>query len=283
MNKRLSQLKGNHIPIVGDVMLDTYHMGDVKRISPEAPVPVVRVKRSYSVLGGAANVARNLLGLECTPHVVSVIGCDHNGETMQRMFAELGIPCRLFTTPFPTITKTRIIGNNQQVVRLDFEDDKEQLDEEAEARLLDAVDEALPLVDIVVISDYGKGVCNARICQHIIAAAQRAGKRVIIDPKGTEWDKYRHATLITPNLKELSLIAGREVKNEDDAIHPVADSILKAYELESLLVTRSEKRHELPLTHHPARHPHRSPRSVRRVGCRRHRGGHPFRRPRRRI
>lgn len=241
MNTELNSIKGKRVLVIGDVMLDTYHIGDVKRISPEAPVPIVRINRTYSVLGGAANVARNLLGLGCSPYVISLLGSDHNGEIMKGMFSELAIKNELFCTEHPTITKTRIIGNNQQVVRLDFETENECLNEETEQKLLGAVQRALPEIDIVVISDYGKGVCNDVICQHVIAASTRQGKQVIIDPKGTNWEKYRSATIITPNLKELSAVSGTEVKNDDEAIHKTADKILKEYNLTSLLVTRSEK------------------------------------------
>ena len=142
MNTELNSIKGKKVLVIGDVMLDTYHIGDVKRISPEAPVPVVRVTRTYNVLG-------------CSPYVVSLLGNDHNGNTMQEMFADLGIRNELFHTEHPTITKTRVIGNSQQVVRLDFETENECLNEETEQKLLDAVKRALPEVDIVVISDYG--------------------------------------------------------------------------------------------------------------------------------
>ena len=241
MNAELNSIKGKKVLVIGDVMLDTYHIGDVKRISPEAPVPVVRVTRTYNVLGGAANVARNLLGLGCSPYVVSLLGNDHNGNTMQEMFADLGIRNELFHTEHPTITKTRVIGNSQQVVRLDFETENECLNEETEQKLLDAVKRALPEVDIVVISDYGKGVCNDTVCQQVISASAGQGKKVIIDPKGTNWEKYRSATIITPNLKELSAVSGVDVRNEDKEIHSAADRILKEYNLTSLLVTRSEK------------------------------------------
>ena len=123
----------------------------MKRISPEAPVPVVRVTRTYNVLGGAANVARNLLGLGCSPYVVSLLGNDHNGNTMQEMFADLGIRNELFHTEHPTITKTRVIGNSQQVVRLDFETENECLNEETEQKLLDAVKAVgIPTVEVHV-------------------------------------------------------------------------------------------------------------------------------------
>ena len=157
------------------------------------------------------------------------------------MFADLGIRNELFHTEHPTITKTRVIGNSQQVVRLDFETENECLNEETEQKLLDAVKRALPEVDIVVISDYGKGVCNDTVCQQVISASAGQGKKVIIDPKGTNWEKYRSATIITPNLKELSAVSGVDVRNEDKEIHSAADRILKEYNLTSLLVTRSEK------------------------------------------
>lgn len=241
MDITLDHLKGKKALIVGDVILDTYHMGEVKRISPEAPVPVVRVNYTYSVLGGAANVARNLLGLECSPQVVSTIGDDDNGKTMRRLFDEVGMKTELFHIPFPTITKTRVIGNKQQVVRLDFETEDEHPDSECEQKLIEAIRNTIPETDIVIISDYGKGLCTHRICQHTIRNAREQGKKTIVDPKGTDWEKYRGATIVTPNLKELSDVCGCRIKNEDQAIHAAAAGILQKYDLEALLVTRSEK------------------------------------------
>lgn len=241
MNVELNRIKAKKVLVVGDIMLDTYHIGDVKRISPEAPVPVVRVHRTYNVLGGAANVARNLLGLECVPYVIGLIGEDHNGETMRQMFEALHVETRLFHTSFPTITKTRVLGNNQQVVRLDFETENSYLTPEIEQELMLAVRQAIPEVDLVVISDYGKGVCSPTVCQSIITDSIRQGKRVIVDPKGTDWEKYRSSTVITPNLKELSAVSGTEVRNEDEMIHDVALRVLGKFNLASLLVTRSEK------------------------------------------
>lgn len=177
MNAELNSIKGKKVLVIGDVMLDTYHIGDVKRISPEAPVPVVRVTRTYNVLGGAANVARNLLGLGCSPYVVSLLGNDHNGNTMQEMFADLGIRNELFHTEHPTITKTRVIGNSQQVVRLDFETENECLNEETEQKLLDAVKRALPEVDIVVISDYGKEYAMIQYASRLYPPLPGKGRR----------------------------------------------------------------------------------------------------------
>ena len=230
----LNKLKGKKILVLGDVMLDTYHIGKVNRISPEAPVPVVRVTRSYSVLGGASNVARNLLGLGCVPMVIGGLGRDADGERMKQMFAELGIEARCCVTDC-------IIGNHQQIVRIDFEDEKYELPVEAEEELLSAARELVGQADVVVISDYGKGICNARICGEVIRMAKECGKRVIVDPKGVEWNKYHGATIITPNTKELSMVYGKDVANCDGAIHEAAKSVMERYDLSALLVTRSEK------------------------------------------
>ncbi len=237
----LERLKGRKILVLGDIMLDTYHIGDVKRISPEAPVPVVRVNRSYSVLGGASNVARNLLGLGCVPFVVGQLGEDHNGRIMQDMFRELGIEVRFGLSDCPTITKTRIVGNNQQIVRIDFEDDRYELSPVCAQTMLQAVEEFIGQCDMVVISDYGKGVCSADMCREVIDIAARCGKRVIVDPKGVDWDKYHGAGIITPNTKELSAVYGEEVKNIDAVVHTAARAVIERYDLEALLVTRSEK------------------------------------------
>ncbi len=241
MNKELDRLKGSRVLVVGDLMLDTYHIGGVKRISPEAPVPVVQVKHSYSVLGGAANVARNLIGLGATPLVVGTVGLDNNGNTIQEMFNELNVDCALCRTSTPTITKVRIIGNDQQVVRIDFEQDNIKLSKESESELLSAIEERMEKCDIVVISDYGKGVCSDTLCKAIITTATAAKKSVIIDPKGCDWEKYRNATIVTPNLKELSDITGIEVSNNDRHIEENAIEVLERYDIGALLVTRSDK------------------------------------------
>ncbi|MFR9523556.1 MAG: bifunctional D-glycero-beta-D-manno-heptose-7-phosphate kinase/D-glycero-beta-D-manno-heptose 1-phosphate adenylyltransferase HldE [Rikenellaceae bacterium] len=241
MSGGINKLKGCRVVVVGDLMLDTYHIGNVKRISPEAPVPVVRVTRSYSVLGGAANVARNLIGLGAIPSVVGVVGDDVNGGVVRDMFAELNVDCALSLSSSPTITKTRIIGNDQQVVRIDFEHDQCRLGATTEAELIKAIVSRIPLCDIVVISDYNKGVCTETLCQEVIEAARAANKPTVIDPKGTHWTKYCNATIVTPNLKELSDVVGGELGNDDEQIRQAAGAILDCYNIDSLLVTRSEK------------------------------------------
>lgn len=241
MSIELNKLKECRVLVVGDLMLDTYHIGSVKRISPEAPVPVVQVKRSYSVLGGAANVARNLIGLGATPSVIGLVGDDTNGQIVREMFEQLNIDSLLCSSEAPTITKTRVIGNDQQVVRIDFEQDNASIDCATEQIIVSAVEQKIALCDIVVISDYGKGVCSESLCSSIIAIAQKNNKPTVVDPKGTQWKKYCGATIVTPNLKELSDVAACELCNDDSQIETAARSILESYNISSLLVTRSEK------------------------------------------
>ncbi len=241
MKLKLNSVKGCRVLVVGDMMLDTYHIGGVKRISPEAPVPVVQVKRSYSVLGGAANVVRNLIGLGATPIAVGVVGDDASGEVVRSMFADLDVDCFLSCSAAPTITKMRVIGNDQQVVRIDFEQDNATLEAQVEAELIAQIEQRIAQCEIVVISDYGKGLCTERLCHAVIEAARAKGKVVVVDPKGTQWSKYRNATIVTPNIKELSEIYGAELPNEDAALREAATEILDRYKISSLLVTRSEK------------------------------------------
>lgn len=241
MDLNISQLINKRILVIGDVMVDTYHIGKVKRISPEAPVPVVQITQTYNVLGGAANVARNLVALGCCPTVIGLIGEDANGKLIKQMFADLQIENNLLNVNYPTITKTRVLGNNQQIVRIDFEQEKLVLQEDEERKIIRLVENNIECYDAIVISDYGKGVCTCNICQTIISNSKEGNKPVIIDPKGNDWSKYIGATVVTPNLKELSDIIGSDVKNGDKEIHEKATLLLSQYQLENLLVTRSEQ------------------------------------------
>ena len=241
MDLNISQLINKRILVIGDVMVDTYHVGKVKRISPEAPVPVVQITQTYNVLGGAANVARNLVALGCCPTVIGLVGKDTNGKLIKQMFADLQIENNLLNVNYPTITKTRVLGNNQQIVRIDFEQEKLVLQEDDEKKIIRLVDNNIECYDAIVISDYGKGVCTYNICQTIISNSKVGNKPVIIDPKGNDWSKYIGATVVTPNLKELSDIIGCDVRNADKEIHEKAILLLSQYQLENLLVTRSEQ------------------------------------------
>ncbi len=241
MKLDISRLLNKKVLVIGDIMVDTYYIGKVKRISPEAPVPVVLIKQTYSVLGGAANVIQNLATLGCHSCMIGLIGSDSNGKFIKEKLSELKIENRLVYMDYPTITKTRVVGNNQQIVRIDFEEEEFVLTTEEESALILAISKNMADYDIIVISDYGKGVCSYNVCQKIIQQARKHNKSVIIDPKGNNWDKYAGATVITPNLKELSDIVGWDIKNEDEAVHNSSKSLLSQYRLKNVLVTRSEK------------------------------------------
>lgn len=228
------------ILIVGDVMLDKYYFGSVERISPEAPVPIVNIRKEESRLGGAANVANNIASLGGQTLLCGTIGHDLLGKELERISRQKNIKTMLLHTPCPTITKARIIGGKQQIVRVDYED-RSALRNEDKKLLQEAISANLSDYDILVISDYGKGLITEEFCSYLIRHAKKAGKKVIIDPKGRNWKKYSGADLVTPNVKELSDIVGYTVPNTDRAIEKAAREAIEANHLTSLLVTRSEK------------------------------------------
>ena len=225
----------SRVLVVGDVMLDRYWFGEVERISPEAPVPVVRVARREDRLGGAANVARNVAALGGHVTLVGVLGEDEAGDSVRRLSAEAGIQAELVADPsLHTTLKMRVLGRQQQLLRVDFEQHPAQ-------PALDNVDAAfarhLANHDIVVLSDYAKGVL-ARV-ESLIALARNAGVPVLVDPKGHDYTRYRGATLVTPNRSEMQEAVGRwssEAELTDRAQRLRAD-----LDLEALLVTRSEQ------------------------------------------
>lgn len=225
----------SRVLVVGDVMLDRYWFGEVERISPEAPVPVVRVARREDRLGGAANVARNVAALGGHVTLVGVLGEDEAGDSVRRLSAEAGIQAELVADPsLHTTLKMRVLGRQQQLLRVDFEQHPAQ-------PALDNVDAAfarhLANHDIVVLSDYAKGVLTR--VESLIALARNAGVPVLVDPKGHDYTRYRGATLVTPNRSEMQEAVGRwssEAELTDRAQRLRAD-----LDLEALLVTRSEQ------------------------------------------
>ena len=229
------------ILVVGDVMLDKYFYGEVTRISPEAPVPITHVLSSKETLGGAANVAHNLALLGCATDISGFVGEDYHCQSLLDKFDERGISHKgLVRTGRPTTTKLRIIGGHQQMMRLDFEEAEPVVGSEA-AKLHDYVRRALSDgVDAIIISDYGKGCCTPETCQQIIAAAHEQNVPVVIDPKGSDWNKYAGADYITPNLKEINEILPERIKNEDAAVEKAAHYAMEKYQLKNIIVTRSE-------------------------------------------
>ncbi len=232
MLEKLSQVR---LLVVGDVMLDRYWFGEVSRISPEAPVPVVKVERMEERLGGAANVARNAASLGARTTLLSVVGDDDAGRALSRLLAESEIAADLkIDRQIDTTVKLRVIGRQQQLLRIDFETapSHEVLDAklaEYERRLADC--------DIVILSDYGKG--GLTHIAEMIRLARAAAKPVLVDPKGDEWGKYAGATAITPNRSELRDVVGRWASEE--VLFGKAEKLRGELGLEALLVTRSEE------------------------------------------
>ena len=231
------------IAVIGEVMLDRYAYGEVRRISPEAPVPVTRVKRLTSVLGGAGNVAANLAGLGVQVYVAGMTGEDDHRRVLEKKLRELGVDYSgLIASPKrSTITKMRIIGARQQMLRLDFEEPGDLLPDEEQALLQwlrKHLDEGL---DGIVLSDYAKGTCSDRFCQMVITQARAAHVPVLVDPKGSDWAKYRGCDLITPNVKEMCEAAGKVVPNVTPALVELAQQARETFDIRYVVVTRSEK------------------------------------------
>jgi D-beta-D-heptose 7-phosphate kinase/D-beta-D-heptose 1-phosphate adenosyltransferase len=237
------QLQNLRIAVIGDVMVDRYFFGEVKRISPEAPVPVNRVKKVNSVLGGAANVAANLANLGCSVYVGGVTGDDDNRKILEELLAKEKIDFSgLVKSRYrSTITKMRILGAHQQMLRLDFEEVGDLYPEEADKIkqwLLELMEKGL---DGIAVSDYAKGVCSESFCQWVIRMADAHNIPVLVDPKGRHWEKYEGCTFITPNLKEMCEAAGQTVPNEDGPVLQLAQMARERYRIRNVVVTRSDK------------------------------------------
>lgn len=216
----ISSFTGKNVLVIGDVMLDEYVWGKVRRISPEAPVPVVEVKERTYMAGGAGNSASNISSLGGNVILCGVVGQDSHGELLKSKLSELGVDISglIVDTNHPTISKSRIIANKQHVVRVDVED-RVKLGEEVQNRLLEVVNSIISGVDVVVISDYGKQVVTERVAGKVIELATHANKPVIVDPKGNDYRKYKEATLITPNVLEAEQALNIEINSEEEIIH----------------------------------------------------------------
>jgi rfaE bifunctional protein kinase chain/domain len=230
-----NQFSKARLLVVGDVMLDRYWFGDTGRISPEAPVPVVQVAKIDERLGGAANVARNASALGAKTTILGVIGQDEAGKRVEQLLQESGVQSQLQAdSKVPTTVKLRVIARQQQLIRLDFEETPSQnsLDEK-----LKRFESLLPQVDVVILSDYGKGALEQ--VSAMIALAKANKKLVLVDPKGDAYSKYKGATVLTPNRSELRQVIGQWSDEADLAKR--AQSLRQELELSALLLTRSEE------------------------------------------
>lgn len=234
MSMRRDLFSRARVLVVGDAMLDRYWFGEVSRISPEAPVPVVQVNRIEERLGGAANVARNAAALGARAYLLSVVGQDEAGDVLARLLEQEAVGAGLSRDPDITTTvKLRVIGRQQQLLRMDFE---ARPTYEAFSEKLQEFHARLEDCDCVVLSDYGKG--GLTHFGAIIESANQAGKPVLVDPKGDDWERYRGATLITPNLAEFRQVAGNWL--DEAGLAARAQGIRSRFEIKSLLLTRGE-------------------------------------------
>lgn len=230
-----SRFKSAKILVVGDVMLDRYWFGDVERISPEAPVPVVLVGQKDERLGGAANVAINASSLGASLCLMGVVGNDEPGHTVEALLATCGVRSRLLKDPnFPTTVKLRVVARQQQLVRIDFE---ERPNPEQLSTKMDLFEQEYPGHDVVLFSDYGKG--SLEHVAQMIALCKAQGKTTLVDPKGDDYAKYAGVSVLTPNRAEFKQVMG-SWKTEAQ-LNEKAQSLRTQLDLGALLLTRSEE------------------------------------------
>ncbi|MFH1076036.1 MAG: D-glycero-beta-D-manno-heptose-7-phosphate kinase [Pseudomonadota bacterium] len=238
MKNSYSNLSNPIIIVMGDVILDVYYMGEVKRLSPEAPVPIINIKKKTATLGGAGNVALNLIGLGCHTSLLGVSGDDHAGGRIAALLKENSIGDDLVVDPCHlTTTKTRIIGERQQISRLD-EEEKWEGSEALRYSLLRKFEDHLGKADLVILSDYNKGVLNRDTIREAISLCKKRNIPVFVDPKRPEWDSYRGATCITPNILEVEAVTGKRIKKDEAVLADIAISLRERYEIDWLMITR---------------------------------------------
>ncbi|MGB8712272.1 MAG: bifunctional D-glycero-beta-D-manno-heptose-7-phosphate kinase/D-glycero-beta-D-manno-heptose 1-phosphate adenylyltransferase HldE [Onishia taeanensis] len=231
----LTALEQARLLVVGDVMLDRYWHGGTSRISPEAPVPVVKVNDGEDRPGGAANVALNIASLGAHAALAGLVGDDENANLLTHRLEDSGVTTHFQRSPeIPTIAKLRVMSRNQQLIRLDFE---QALDEVDTQDLHDQVAAQLGDADLVILSDYGKGTLNR--VESLIQMVRDAGKRVLVDPKGSDFRRYRGASVVTPNLTEFEAVVGP--CRTDEELAAKGEALRVELDLEALLITRSEK------------------------------------------
>lgn len=234
MTKTFPEYHGAHVAVIGDIMMDRYFYGDVTRISPEAPVPVVNVNREEQLPGGAANVAVNLSSLGVSASLAGVVGKDSDGEQLLTQLESINVNCQFHRSNTDTIVKTRVMGGQQQLLRMDFET---PFPSSEWAGTWKCAQSFLPEAKVIVLSDYNKGTLSN--CQKVIRYGMDKGIPVIVDPKGSEFSKYTCADLLTPNLSEFLAVVG-PVHSEAEMASK-AQGLISRLNIGALLVTRSEK------------------------------------------
>ena len=238
--KIISRFKDKNILVIGDIILDHYIWGRVSRISPEAPVPVVEVTRESFLLGGAANVANNIVSLGGRASVIGINGQDIAGEGLMNILRDKGVNCEgIFTENRPTTVKTRVIAHNQQVVRFDRED-KKYVDGKILKGILAYINSVLFKYDAVIVSDYQKGMISEELIRDIVKKAKPKEMFIAVDPKVGHFDFYKGVSLITPNVMEASSGSNIEIR-DDKTLLKAGRSLLKKLFCKAVLVTRGEQ------------------------------------------
>ena len=235
MKTSLPEFTQANVLVVGDIMLDRYWYGGTNRISPEAPVPIVKVDALEERAGGAANVAMNITSLGGSARLIGFTGIDEPAKVLDEQLTKRNVHCDFVSvSTHPTITKLRVLSRNQQLIRIDFEEGFNSVDH---TPILERIESALSTSKVLVLSDYAKGALTA--VQAMIKQAQKANVPILVDPKGTDFERYRGATLLTPNMSEFEAVVG--VCKTDQEIIEKGYQLIKQYDLKALLVTRSEK------------------------------------------
>ncbi len=229
-SKLISQFPNVSIAVIGDIILDKYIWGEVERISPEAPVPIVEVKKETVSLGGASNVANNISSLDAKAYMIGIIGNDESGKIVESLLIEKNIePLLIKTEERPTIEKTRVIAISQQLLRIDRED-KSKISIELENKIIEQIDKIKDKVNAFIVSDYGKGIITQRIMEKI----KETKKMVFVDPKPSNFNLYEDITIMTPNKKE----AYECIKADKNlSLEEVGNEIMSKLHLEQLLIT----------------------------------------------
>ena len=248
---------GKRVLVAGDLMLDRYWSGEVDRISPEAPVPIVRKLSAFGVPGGAANTACNVAALGARVTLFGVTGRDEAGAELRAMLTQRGIDCAHISAAVgrPTTLKLRIVAHDQQIVRID-EEETAPIDARLGEQVVRRVARMMPRMDAVLVSDYAKGFAIAPVVEAIIRIAGRHGKPIVVDPKGSDFERYRGATVLKPNRSELAVLTGLPARNREETMH-AARRLLSIGGSSAIVVTEGKDgmtllRSEAPEEHFPS-------------------------------
>ncbi len=241
LNEISKNFTGKKVAVIGDMMLDCYYWGDVKRISPEAPVPVVEIDDEFFRFGGAANVALNILTLGAVPFPLGIIGNDNDGQIFSNLLSERGIDSSgiLIDESRPTTAKTRVIGGKQHIVRIDKEN-KKNISKKIENNILDRLQNEIETIDAIILQDYNKGVLTPRLIENVIELANNKKIIVTVDPKFDNFFKFKNVTLFKPNRKETEDKLGMRIDSDEDT-RKAGQELLEKLNAKYVLLTLGER------------------------------------------